>query len=81
MDDTEILHHIQRLVDEEHALMQQHTATGDLSEEQHARMRAIEASLDQCWDLLRQRRARRNAGLNPDDAKVRDPETVEHYLQ
>ncbi len=81
MDDTEILHQIQTLVDEEHALMQQHTETGDLSEEQRARMHAIEVSLDQCWDLLRQRRARRNAGLNPDDAKVRDPGTVEHYLQ
>ena len=81
MDDTEILHTIQRLVDEEHALMQQHAATADLSEDQHTRMRAIEVSLDQCWDLLRQRRARRQAGLNPDDAKVRDAETVEHYLQ
>jgi hypothetical protein len=81
MDDTEILHQIQSLVDEEHALMQQHTETGDLSEEQRARMHAIEVSLDQCWDLLRQRRARRHAGLNPDEAKVRDPETVEHYLQ
>ena len=81
MDDTEILHTIQRLVDEEHTLMQQHATTADLSEDQHARMRAIEVSLDQCWDLLRQRRARRDAGLNPDDAKVRDAGTVEHYLQ
>ncbi|HZT99512.1 MAG TPA: DUF2630 family protein [Ktedonobacteraceae bacterium] len=81
MDDTEILHRIQQLVDEEHALMQQHTTTADLSEEQHARMRAVEVSLDQCWDLLRQRRARRQAGLNPDEAKVRDAQTVEHYLQ
>ena len=81
MDDTEILHTIQRLVDEEHALIQQHATTADLSEEQHARRRAIEISLDQCWDLLRQRRARRQAGLNPDDAKVRGAETVEHYLQ
>ena len=81
MDDTELLQHIQKLVDEEHQLLQQHAATGDLSEEQDARMRALEVNLDQCWDLLRQRRARRHAGLNPDDAKVRDPETVEHYLQ
>ena len=81
MDDTEILHRIQQLVDEEHALMQQHTTSADLSEDQHARMRELEVSLDQCWDLLRQRRARRHAGLNPDDAKVRDEQTVEHYLQ
>ncbi len=81
MDDTEILHRIQQLVDEEHSLMQQHTTTADLSEDQHERMHALEISLDQCWDLLRQRRARRNAGQNPDEAKVRDANTVEHYLQ
>ena len=81
MDDTEILHQIQKLVDEEHALLQQHTTEGNLSEEQHARMQELEVSLDQCWYLLRQRRARRHAGLNPDEAKVRDAGTVEHYLQ
>jgi hypothetical protein len=42
---------------------------------------SLEVSLDQCWDLLRQRRARRNAGLNPDDATSRDPNIVEHYQQ
>jgi hypothetical protein len=44
-------------------------------------MRALEVSLDQCWDLLRQRRARRNAGLNPDDAQARPESIVEHYQQ
>jgi hypothetical protein len=43
-------------------------------------LKSIEVQLDQCWDLLHQRRARRNAGLNPDEAQVRDPSTVEGYL-
>ena len=81
MDDTELLHRIQTLVDEEHQLMQQHTTSGDLNTDQHVRMQQLEVSLDQCWDLLRQRRARRNAGLNPDGAQVRDPNIVEHYQQ
>ena len=45
------------------------------------RLRDIEVMLDQCWDLLRQRRAKREFGADPDDAHVRDPETVEHYEQ
>jgi hypothetical protein len=61
--------------------MTQHASNGDLSPEEHARMKQLEVSLDQCWDLLRQRRARRSAGLNPDEAHERDPRTVEHYLQ
>jgi Protein of unknown function (DUF2630) len=80
MDDQEILQRIQALVDEEHKLTQQSHA-GDLEEDQHARMRALEVSLDQCWDLLRQRRARRNAGLNPDEAEVRPESIVENYKQ
>jgi hypothetical protein len=44
-------------------------------------MQGLQENLDQCWDLLRQRRARRAAGLNPDEAQVRPVETVEHYLQ
>jgi hypothetical protein len=81
MDDTEILHRISALVDEEHKLLQQHQTTADLTEDQHTRMKALEVALDQCWDLLRQRRARRHAGLNPDDAQVRPAEIVEHYQQ
>jgi hypothetical protein len=80
MNDNEILARIQQLVDEEHALLQLE-ATGQLKDPQHARMRELQESLDQCWDLLRQRRARRAAGLNPDEAQVRPVETVEHYLQ
>ncbi|HEV2661540.1 MAG TPA: DUF2630 family protein [Ktedonobacteraceae bacterium] len=80
MDDQELLQRIQALVDEEHKLTQQ-SHVGDLEEDQHARMRALEVSLDQCWDLLRQRRARRNAGLNPDEAQVRPESIVENYKQ
>ncbi len=81
MNDTEILKHITELVDEEHELENMAAQEGGLGEEERARVRALEVSLDQCWDLLRQRRARRSAGLNPDEAKVRDPKIVEHYLQ
>ncbi len=80
MDDTVILKQITELVNEEHELMNQAEGVG-LNNEQDARMEALEVSLDQCWDLLRQRRARRQAGLNPDEAQVRDPNIVEHYQQ
>jgi Protein of unknown function (DUF2630) len=80
MDDQELLKRIQTLVDEEHRLMQK-SQEGQLEGDQHARMQALEVSLDQCWDLLRQRRARRNAGLNPEEAQVRPEGVVEHYQQ
>lgn len=80
MDDTEILRNIEKLVNEEHELTQQ-SHQGGLSDEGHARMRQLEINLDQCWDLLRQRRALRSAHLNPDEAKVRDADIVEHYKQ
>jgi Protein of unknown function (DUF2630) len=80
MDDSELLHHIEKLVNEEHELMKL-SEQGNLTDDQHVRMRALEISLDQCWDLLRQRRARRGAGLNPEEAKLRDPSIVENYQQ
>ncbi|HEY1634035.1 MAG TPA: DUF2630 family protein [Acidimicrobiales bacterium] len=80
MDDNEILEHIGGLVSEEHTLLE--TAGDDgLDEAQESRLASLEANLDQCWDLLRQRRARRHAGLDPDEAKERDTGTVEHYRQ
>jgi hypothetical protein len=76
MDDSSILHHITQLVDEEQRLRDDGARP-----EQHAqRLKDLETQLDQCWDLLRQRRARREFGDNPDDAQVRDPGTVERYL-
>jgi hypothetical protein len=80
MDDTELLKHITELVNEEHELMNKAEGIG-LDDAQNARMKDLEVNLDQCWDLLRQRRARRHAGLNPDEAQVRDPGIVEHYQQ
>ena len=81
MTAKEILQHIAQLVNEEHELMLRSEQDGGLAQDEHARMKALEVSLDQCWDLLRQRRARRSAGLNPDEAKERDPNIVEHYQQ
>jgi hypothetical protein len=77
MDDKGIIHHIQHLVDEEHQLDQK----SDRSPDDHERYRKLQVELDQCWDLLRQRRARREFGENPDQAKVRDPKIVENYEQ
>jgi hypothetical protein len=77
MDEKEILDRINALMDEEHKLREgsEHT------DEQRARMNAIEAHLDQAWDLLRQRRAKRQYDENPDDATPRPESTVESYLQ
>lgn len=80
MDDTEIRNTIDRLVTEERDLRAQH-ASQPLDEAGAARLQEVEESLDQCWDLLRQRRARREFGMNPDDTAVRDPNVVEHYRQ
>ncbi len=80
MADTQVLAQIQALIDEEHELRQQE-AQGSVSTEQRAKMRALEEHLDQLWDLLRQRRARREFGQNPDEAHLRPVETVEHYQQ
>ena len=81
MNDSEILHRITTLVNEEHHLTTLAEQEGGLSDEEKARMHQLEINLDQCWDLLRQRRARRSAGQNPDTAQVREEGTVEHYLQ
>jgi hypothetical protein len=80
MDDLDIVHRITSLTDEEHSLERSHAGDG-LSDDDRERLRAIEVSLDQCWDLLRQRRARRNAGENPDEAAVRSEQIVERYQQ
>lgn len=80
MDDSEILESIHALVEDEHRLMEQAGSAG-LSDDEEARLHHLEERLDQCWDLLRQRRARRRAGLDPDDAEARDVDTVEHYRQ
>jgi hypothetical protein len=80
-DDRDIIRHIDELVAEEHALERSHGEGKVLSDEERGRLRSLEVQLDQLWDLLRQRRARRDAGLDPDGAEPRDPSTVEGYRQ
>jgi Protein of unknown function (DUF2630) len=79
MEDSDILSHIQALVDEEHEL--QSRTEHPLGEADAERQRQIEVALDQCWDLLRQRRARREYGEDPNDAAVRSANIVENYRQ
>jgi hypothetical protein len=81
MADVDIQQHIKSLIDEEHRLREAR-ADGDItSGEEHDRLTSLEVELDQCWDLLRQRRARREAGQDPSDVEVRPPSTVENYRQ
>jgi hypothetical protein len=84
MSDETIADRIERLVAEEHELRHREEAD-HLDEEKLAadqqRLRSVAIELDRCWDLLRQRRALRDAGGDPDDAHVRDADTVERYWQ
>jgi hypothetical protein len=80
MDDHDLISHIDRLVAEEHGLRQKAEGQG-LADDDKNRLESVEVALDQCWDLLRQRRALRNKGDDPDSAEVRDPGTVEGYRQ
>jgi hypothetical protein len=80
MDDTAIHGHIEDLVAEEGRLLHTHEQDG-LTDAEHQRMRAVEIELDRYWDLLRQRRARSEAGLDPGEASLRDDLTVEDYEQ
>jgi hypothetical protein len=80
--DRDIISEIDELVEEEHALERRRSEDGaPLSDDERERLRALEEHLDQLWDLLRQRRARRDAGLDPDEAEERDPSVVEKYRQ
>jgi hypothetical protein len=75
--DERVLGTIQKLVDEEHALYN----GNDLDDHAQARLEKIRVELDQCWDLLRQRRALREFGQDPDGAQIRPPAIVENYEQ
>jgi len=75
--DESVLAKIKLLVDEEHALYSAAEPSGD----SHARLEELRIELDQCWDLLRQRRALREFGRDPDQAAVRPADVVEHYKQ
>ena len=76
-EDQPVLSHIQHLVEEEHRLheLRAHPKAD------RKRLVKVKIELDQCWDLLRQRRALRDVGLDPDEAEVRPPQVVENYEQ
>jgi hypothetical protein len=80
MDDSQIHGTIEQLVAEEHDLWEREGA-GNASDADRRRLDELKVSLDQCWDLLRQRRALREAGRSPDAAEIRTPEVVERYQQ
>ena len=80
MDDAQIHGSIEKYVAEEHKLWERESA-GEASDADRRRLEELRVSLDQGWDLLRQRRARRESGQDPDTAATRDPEIVERYEQ
>lgn len=80
MDDGSLHQQIEKLVAEEDRLLHAHENDG-LADVEHVRLEAVRVELDRYWDLLRQRRARREAGLDPNDASLRDAKTVEGYEQ
>jgi uncharacterized protein DUF2630 len=79
VDDEDVIERINRLAAEEHELFQKESR-GEASDAERERIEQLQVTLDQCWDLLHQRRARRDAGMDPDDAEVRDARTVEGYV-
>jgi hypothetical protein len=81
MDDKTVLSRIHGLVDEEHTLRQQLSRGEISSDEEHARLRELEEALDQCWDLLRRRRAARDVGNDPNAEQAHSVSEVEGYLQ
>jgi hypothetical protein len=81
MDDKQILARIHEYVSDEQELRRRYQRGELTGDEENRRLERLEVALDQCWDLLRQRRARLNAGENPEDAEVRPPGEVEGYMQ
>jgi uncharacterized protein DUF2630 len=78
MDDQQIVERINELAHQEHELWESESR-GEANETERERLNELQVTLDQCWDLLHQRRARRNAGMDPDEARVRDAREVEGY--
>ena len=81
MDDNQILENIDRLVAEVHRLQARAQEDDGLEADDAMLLVELERERDRCWDLLRQRRAKRDAGLDPDSAEARDADTVESYRQ
>ena len=80
MNDSEIHGSIEQMVGQEHALGEREAA-GVATDDDRRQLDKLKVALDQCWDLLRQRRALRNSGGDPDSAEERPPEVVERYWQ
>jgi hypothetical protein len=80
-DDRDVMQQINRLVDEEHELLSRAEASGGLEPAERERLHALQVEVDQRWDLLRQRRGLRHAGVDPDAARMRSASVVEHYKQ
>lgn len=78
MSDDTVREHIEELVAEEHRLLEGHRESG-LAEDDHARLGEVKVELDRLWDLLRQRRAHEEFGLDPEQTSIRDADTVEGY--
>ncbi len=81
MEDAAVQNHIEELVAEEHRLMEAAEAGGGLGDQDRGRLERVRVELDRYWDLLRQRRAREEFGLDPDFAGLRDEKTVEGFEQ
>jgi len=81
MNDSAVQNHIEELVAEEHRLMEAAEAKGRLGDQDRGRLEQVRVELDRYWDLLRQRRAREEFGLDPDFADLRDEKTVEGFEQ
>ena len=81
MEDREIMERIGQLVDDEHGLLNKGEQEGGLQPPERERLHALQVEVDQLWDLLRQRRGRRHAGVDPDGARLRSASTVEGYRQ
>ena len=81
MDDSDVQDHIEALVAEEHQLFAAAEREGGHTPEEHSRLIEIRIELDRYWDLLRQRRAQEEFGLNPDSVQLRSADEVEHYKQ
>lgn len=75
-EDASVLAHIQRLANEEHSLLER----GELGSEESRRLTVLQLELDQCWDLLRQRRALREFGGDPSEARPREADVVKRYI-
>jgi hypothetical protein len=79
MDDKNVIQNIDKLAREEHELFERE-AHGNATDADQERLRQLQAMLDQCWDLLRQRRAKREFSQDPNEAEVRDQKTVKNYI-